>query len=196
MSMINRDGRDYEYGIRRVRKRNGASMMDRDRGGQEHGMRAMTRNGMRMVRKRNRMRAKDKDVRGRKQLVSLRGRGLFRFARLGLLCTARCVASYDTQERLAGWSTEKEESSGEPLPGRGLNTNSSSTSVLKHHELAQWFCWKRDLSDAKRWRDQHPCLCLSTRGQFCPGRSVLIGVIAGGYCLRNNEGGLYRRCRL
>lgn len=31
ISMIDRDGRDYEHGIRRVRKRNGTNMMmDRD----------------------------------------------------------------------------------------------------------------------------------------------------------------------
>lgn len=30
MSMINRDGRDYEHGMSRVRKRNGTSMTDRD----------------------------------------------------------------------------------------------------------------------------------------------------------------------
>ena len=126
-------------------------------------------------------------------MVSLHGSGSFRFARLGLLCTARYVASYDTQARLAGWSTEKEESS-----GRDLNTHSSSMSVLKHHELAQCLCWKRDLSDAKRWReDQHPCLCLSTRGQFSQGRSALIGVIAGDIAYATMKavcaGGVYRR---
>ncbi len=95
-------------------------------------------------------------------MLSLHGNGSFRFARFCLLCTARCVASYDTQARLAGWSTEKEESSGETLPGKGRDpdTHTSSMSVLKHHESAQLFSWKRDLSGAKRWREdqQHPCV--------------------------------------
>ncbi len=33
MSLINRDGRDYEDGMNRVRKRNGTSMMDNGRRG-------------------------------------------------------------------------------------------------------------------------------------------------------------------